>query len=106
MLNRLEAADCNLDLMWRLDQDRRARDSGRAERRVLKGKGRREGGSSWDIWNKWGSGTTDKKTGQTGRDPQVADTDGNQRPEAQCRDGPRGVNNTEVHAQKGMPPKW
>lgn len=29
-------------------------------------------GSSWDIWNKWGS---DKKreAGQKGRDPQVAD---------------------------------
>lgn len=44
MLNRLVAADCNLDLMWRLDQDRGARNSGRAKRRVLKGKGRRGGG--------------------------------------------------------------
>lgn len=43
MLNRLVAADCNLDLMWRLDQDRGARNSGRAKRRVLKGKGRRGG---------------------------------------------------------------
>lgn len=81
MLYRLVAADCNLDLMWRLDQERGARNSGRAKRRVLKGKGRREGGSSWDIWNKWGSGTTDNKTepGQKGRDPQVADTDQAQR---------------------------
>lgn len=62
MLNRLVAADCNLDLMWKLDQDRGARNSGRTKRRVLKGKGRREGGSSWDIRNKWGSGTTNKKT--------------------------------------------
>lgn len=44
MLNRLVAADCNLELMWGLDQDRGARNSGRAGRRVLKGKGRREGG--------------------------------------------------------------
>lgn len=43
MLNRLVAADCNLDLMWRLDQDRGARNSGRAKRRVLKGKGWRGG---------------------------------------------------------------
>lgn len=81
MLNRLVAADCNLELMWGLDQDRGARNSGRAGRRVLKGKSRREGGSSWDIWNKWGLGTTDKKpeTGQKSSDPQVADTDGNRR---------------------------
>lgn len=43
MFSRLEAADCNLDLMWRLDQDRGARNSGRPRRRVLKGKGRRGG---------------------------------------------------------------
>lgn len=106
MLNRLEAVDCNLDLMWRLDQDRGARNSGRARRRVLKGKGRRRG-SSWDIWNKWGSEPTDKKTetGQKGRDPQVADTDGNQRPEAQCRDGPWGVNKHREPCTERQPPK-
>lgn len=88
MFNRLVAADCNLELMWGLDQDRGARNSGRAGRRVLKGKGRREGGSSWDIWNKWRLGTTDKKpeTGQKSRDPQVADTDGNRRTQALCTD--------------------
>lgn len=43
MFNRLVAADCNLELLWRLDQDRGARNSGRARRRVLKRKGRREG---------------------------------------------------------------
>lgn len=38
MLNRLVAADCNLDLMWRLDQDRGARNSGRARGEFSRGR--------------------------------------------------------------------
>lgn len=51
-------------------------------------------GSSWDISNKGGTGTTEKKTEgrQKGGDPQVADTGGNKRTEVGRRDRLWGVN--------------